>query len=179
LAATLLPFVVFWVWYNLARWGTWYDIGYTAWYHQDQAGSPVGSPFQLQYFPYQLSSFFAQLPQFMPAYPWVQPTYSGIALTWTSPALVLSFFARGPRRWLIAMWTAVLLAAAPNFVYYVNGFAQFGMRHALDFEPFLIGLMFLAVREKMPRWSYVLIAYSIVVGLWGCWFWNAFLRTGN
>jgi hypothetical protein len=109
----------------------------------------------------------------------VQPTYSGVALTWTSPALILAFFARGPRNWVLAMWAAVLLTAAPNFLYYVNGFAQFGMRHALDFEPFLVALMFLAVREKMPRWSYALIAYSIAVGLWGCWFWNSFLRPAN
>jgi hypothetical protein len=178
MAATLVPFALFWVWYNIARWGTWYDIGYTAWYHQDQAGSPTGSPFQLRYFPYQLWSFFVQFPQRLPSYPWLQPTFNGVALTWTSPALVLAFFARGPRNWLMAMWAAVLLTAAPNFVYYVNGYAQFGMRHALDFEPFLVVLMFLAVREKMPKWSYALIAYSMAVGMWGCWYWNAFVRLG-
>jgi len=177
LAASLAPFVLFWVWYNFARWGVWYDIGYTAWYHQDQAGSPIGSPFQLRYFPYQLWSFFVQAPVVLQTYPWLQPTYSGVALTWTSPALLLAFFARAPRNWLIAMWAGAILIAAPNFVYYVNGFAQFGMRHALDFEPFLIVLMFLAVRERMPKWSYVLIAYSIAVGMWGCWYWNSFIRT--
>lgn len=181
LAASLVPFALFWVWYNIARWGVWYDIGYTAWYHQDQAGSPVGSPFQLRYLPYQLWSFFVQAPAFGPNYPWVQPSYSGIALTWTSPALLLTFLARAPRNWLLAMWAATLLVATPNFVYYVNGFAQFGMRHALDFEPFLIALMFMAFRENLPRWAiaaaHVLIAYSVVVGLWGCWFWNNFVRT--
>lgn len=182
MAASLAPFALFWVWYNFARWGTWYDIGYTAWYHQDQAGSPVGSPFQLRYFPYQLWSFFVQAPAFLPAYPWLQPSYSGVALTWTSPALVLAFFARAPRNWLLAMWAATILIAAPNFVYYVNGFAQFGMRHALDFEPFLVALMFMAFRENLARWivaiAYALMAYSIAVGLWGCWFWNSFIRTG-
>jgi len=180
-AATLAPFVLFWVWYNFARWGTWYDIGYTAWYHQDQAGSPVGSPFQLRYFPYQLWSFFVQTPVPIPRYPYLEPTYNGVALTWTSPALLLAFFARAPRNWLVAMWAAVILTAAPNFVYYVNGYAQFGMRHALDFEPFLVVLMFMAMRENAARWmnvaAYALIAYSVAVGLWGCWFWNSFIRT--
>ena len=37
---------VVWVAYNVARWGVWYDIGYTEWYHQDRAGSPDGSPFR-------------------------------------------------------------------------------------------------------------------------------------
>ena len=171
-------FALFWVGYNLARWGTWYDIGYTTWYHQDQVGLPYGSPFKLQYFPYELWSFFVQAPQRLPSFPWLQPTMSGVALTWTSPALLLAFFVRRPLQWVVPLGALVVLNAAPNFVYYVNGFAQFGMRHALDFEPFLCVLMMLAVREKMPRWSMVLIAYSIAVGLWGCWFWNAFVRQG-
>jgi hypothetical protein len=51
------------------------------------------------------------------------------------------------------------------------------MRHALDFEPFLIALMMLAVRDRFPLWGYVLITYSDVVGLWGCWYWLTFLRS--
>jgi len=176
-ASVLVPIAVVWIGYNLARWGTWYDIGYTAWYHQDQAGMPTGSPFRLQYFPYELWSFFIQAPQRIAAYPYLAPSISGVALTWTSPALVLAFFARKPVRWVVALWVAAALCAAPNFVYYVNGFAQFGMRHALDFEPFLVALIFLAARERLPRWGMALMAYSMVVGFWGVWFWNSFVRT--
>jgi hypothetical protein len=85
-----------WVAYNEARWGVWYDIGYTEWYHQDSAGSPVGSPFQLRYLPYQLWSFFVQGPDLRSSWPYLVPSYSGIALTWTSPALLLALFARRP-----------------------------------------------------------------------------------
>jgi len=181
-AGVLLGLALVWVWYNEVRWGTWYDIGYTAWYHQDQAGSPTGSPFQLQYFMYQLQSFFVQLPTFTGSYPWIQPEVVGVALTWTSPALLLAFLSLLPGnrpREVGALWVAVILTAAPNFIYYVNGFAQFGMRHALDFEPFLFALMAIGVRRKMPVWGYVLIAYSVIVGFWGCWYWNAFVRTNN
>ncbi len=176
-AQALLPIALIWVGYNLARWGTWYDIGYAAWYHQDQAGMPTGSPFRLMYFPYELWSFFVQAPRFTAQFPFAIPSIGGVALTWTSPALVLAFFARKPVRWTIALWLATALAAGPNFIYYVNGFAQFGMRHALDFEPFLVALMLLAVKDRMPRWGTLLVAYSIAVGLWGCWYWNAFVRT--
>jgi triacylglycerol esterase/lipase EstA (alpha/beta hydrolase family) len=138
---------------------------------------PTGSPFRLQYFPYELWSFFIQAPQRIAAYPYLAPSISGVALTWTSPALVLAFFARKPVRWVVALWVAAALCAAPNFVYYVNGFAQFGMRHALDFEPFLVALIFLAARERLPRWGMALMAYSMVVGFWGVWFWNSFVRT--
>ncbi|HVA33734.1 MAG TPA: hypothetical protein VNG31_06265, partial [Candidatus Baltobacteraceae bacterium] len=100
----------------------------------------------------------------------------GVALTWTSPALLLAFLARKPARWTIALWLLALLTAAPNFLYYVNGFAQFGMRHALDFEPFLVALMMLGVRDRFPQWGYVLVVYSVLVGLWGCWYWLTFIR---
>ncbi len=175
--AVLGGVAVLWALYNRARWGTWADIGYTTWYHQDQAGMPAGSPFRLQYLPYQLWSFFVQLPTRLPEFPWLRPEYSGVALTWTSPALLLALFARSPARWVIALWAAALLTAVPNFVYYVNGFAQFGMRHALDFEPFLVALMMLAVRDRFALWGRALIAYSVAAGLWGCWYWLSFVRT--
>jgi hypothetical protein len=175
-AGVLIVAAVWWVAYNEARWGTWTDIGYTAWYHQDLAGMPTGSPFRLMYLPYQLWSFFVQWPTQVPAFPWLRPEFSGVALTWTSPALLLAFFARAPVRWTIALWVAAILTAVPDFLYYVNGFAQFGMRHALDFEPFLVALMLLAVRGKFPKWGYVLTAYSVTVGVWGCWYWHTFVR---
>ena len=77
---------------------------------------------------------------------------------------------------MLALWALVLVNAIPNFLYYVNGFAQFGMRHALDFEPFAIAVMMLAVRDRFPRWGYVLVAYSTIVGFWGSWYWNAYVR---
>jgi hypothetical protein len=175
--AMLIPVGILWVLYNEARWGTLSDIGYSAWYHLDQAGMPTGSPFRLEYLPNQLWSFFVQLPTFLPGFPWLRPEYSGVALTWTSPALMLASFARSPVRWVLALWVAAILVAIPNFLYYVNGFAQFGMRHALDFEPFLVALMMLAVRERVPAWAKALIVYSIVVGVWGCWYWLQFVRT--
>lgn len=176
-ASALTAVGVIWVLYNFARWGTWNDIGYTTWYHQDEAGMATGSPFQLQYLPYQLWSFFVQMPTQLPDFPGLRPEFSGVALTWTSPALILAFWARTPVRWVIALWVAAILTAAPNFLYYVNGFAQFGMRHALDFEPFLVALMLLAVRERLAAWGKALIVYSCAAGLWGCWYWLTFVRT--
>ena len=104
------------------------------------------------------------------------PTFNGVALTWTSPALVLAFFARQPRRVVILAWAATLLVALPNCVYYVNGFAQFGMRHALDFEPFLFLLMALALRGGIKPIGMALCAWSMAAGAWGVWYWEKFYR---
>jgi hypothetical protein len=176
-AAMLVPVAVLWVLYNELRWGTWTDVGYTNWYHQDEAGMPTGSPFRLEYLPYQMWSFFVQTPTQLPAFPGLRPEFSGVALTWTSPALVLAVLARRPVRCTVALWIATLLVAVPNFLYYVNGYAQFGMRHALDFEPFLLALMMLGVRRSFPAWGYALVVYSIGAGLWGCWYWLHFVRS--
>jgi hypothetical protein len=174
--AMLVPFVGLWMFYNEARWGTWTDIGYVTWYHQDRAGMPAGSPFRLTYLPYQLWSFFVQTPTQLTSFPGLRPELTGVALTWTSPALVLAVLARRPVRCTVALWIAALLVAVPNLLYYVNGFAQFGMRHALDFEPFLVALMMLGVRRNFPVWGRALIVYSIGAGLWGCWYWLSFVR---
>jgi hypothetical protein len=176
-AATLLPFAVLWVDYNFARWGVPYDIGYTAWYHQDSAGSPTGSPFRLAYLPNQLYSFFVRFPMRFEGAPYLIPTYNGVALTWTSPALVLAFFARRPVPVVILAWIATLLVALPNFIYYVNGYVQFGMRHALDFEPFLFLLMALALRNGIRPIGMALCAWSMTAGAWGVWYWLTFYRT--
>lgn len=179
MSAVVMAGAVVWVWYNLARFGTFADIGYTAWYHQDAAGMPSGSPFRLQYVPYELWSFFVQAPAFSATFPWIAPSYSGVALTWTSPALIFAAWAKRPRATAAAMWIAAVLVAAPSFLYYVNGFAQYGMRHALDFIPFLFALMALAARDRLPGWVKVLIVYSCAASLYGVWYWNAIVRAGS
>ena len=100
----------------------------------------------------------------------------GLALPFTSPGLILAFFARRPLALVLALWAATLLTAGPNFLYYVIGFVQFGMRHALDFEPFLYALMCLAARGGLRWWWMALLLYSSAVGTWGVWFWLRFIR---
>jgi len=177
LCAVLLPAFALWVAYNEARWGVPWDSGHTIFYHQDYlAGSPTGSPFGLANIPMQLYSFLVLPPHFYRQYPFIVPRALGLALTWCSPALVVAFFARRPREIVIAMWVATVLVAVPSLLYFVNGYAQFGMRHALDFEPFLLVLMTLYLRERFPLWAKILFVYSIVVGAWGVWFWRVFFR---
>jgi hypothetical protein len=177
LAAIFVPAIALWVAYNEARWGVPWDSGHTIFYHQDlYAGSPTGSPFNFANVPHQLWSFLIQYPKFYPVYPFVVPRFSGVALTWTSPALLCAFFARRPHEIVIAMWTAAGLVAIPSLLYFVNGYSQFGMRHALDFEPFLLVLMTLSLRERFPLWAKALFVYSLAVGAWGVWFWRVFYR---
>jgi len=145
-------------------------------------GSDTGSPFGLDNVLGELYSFFVVPPQPLHAFPYLKPLLFGTALWFTSPALLLALFARRPRALVISLWVATALVAGPSLLYYANGGSQFGMRHALDFAPFLLVLMGLAAREA-PRAVWVagraLIAWSALAGLWGCWYWNTFLRPGT
>jgi len=160
--------------YNYARWGVPNDIGYVTWYHQDPIGLPDGSPFRIEYFPYEFEAFFLSFPSAVSHYPWLIPRYDAVALEFTSPALVLAFFARGERGFLVTMWAATMLVALPSFTYYANGGTQFGMRHALDFIPFMFPLMVLGSRRVSWISTGVLCGLSIAVGLWGFWYWRTF-----
>jgi hypothetical protein len=174
--AALVPFAAFWVLYNELRWHVPYDIGYVEWFHQDPIGLPNGSPFSLRYVSRELYSFFVRPPMLLDRPPWIQPSFAGMALEFTSPALALAFLARTPRSLVATMWALTLAVAAPSFLYYANGASQFGMRHALDFEPFLVVLMAVGVRERLPAWGAVLIVVSAMMGMWGIWFWHVYVR---
>lgn len=174
----LLPFslvviagLVLWVSYNQVRWHTINDIGYNEWYKQDSFGSGGGSPFQLRFFWYEFRSFFLALPVIVHHRPWLVAPWTGQGLLFTSPALALAFFSRGNATTRTLLWAATLLVGIPSLIYYANGFAQFGMRHALDFEPFLFALMGLASMSGIRLWAKMLCAYSITIGIWGiiCW----------
>jgi hypothetical protein len=182
--AWLLVGVIAWIGYNEAMWGTVVDIGHTVYFHQDGWGETTGSPFGLIYLPYQLYSYFMRAPVFVEyhqqaTWPILNVDHSGVALTFTSPALVFALLARRPVRLVVALWIATAFVATPDFLYYLNGWYQFGMRHALDFEPFLFVLMALAVRAKIPAWGMALCVYSAIAGAWGVWWWNVYMRTGT
>jgi hypothetical protein len=183
-AFALVPFFALWVAYNVARWHVPWDAGHTVFYHQDPfMGSATGSPFSLANVPVELFSFLVVPPGFRTTFPFVQPSAFGTALWFTSPALVLAFFAREPRRLVLELWLATVLVAGPSLLYYANGGSQFGMRHALDFEPFLLVLMGLAARSglrvRVWRAAQALIVWSAAAGVYGCWYWNTFVRHGT
>jgi hypothetical protein len=177
--------VSLWIARDVMQYGTWRDIGYTLFYRQDPWGQPEGSPFRLAYLPYELWSYFLQAPVLaeyrqLALWPIFKIDTRGIALTWTSPALVLAFAALRSRvTWML--WATIVLVAAPSFLYYLNGWVQFGMRHALDFEPFMLVLMAFALRDRprVPVWAIALIVWSCLMGVWGAWYWDTFVRTGN
>ena len=114
--------------------------------------------------PIELYSFFVVPPRWHAEFPYLEPLAFGTALWFTSPALLFALLAREPRRLVVSLWVATLLVAGPSLLYYANGGSQFGMRHALDFEPFVLVLMGLAARHgplRLWRVAQALIVWSV------------------
>jgi hypothetical protein len=168
--AGFLPLFVLQVGYNLVRWNSPLDIGFTIFYHEDvNMGSPVGSPFGLDHIPFNVYSWIFLSPQFYVEFPWIRPTGFGVALTFTSPALVLAFAAERTFESII-LWTSAILVAIPALLYFTNGFEQFGMRHTLDFTPFLFCLMARGAARTPRGLVYILIGLSSLANAYGVWY---------
>jgi hypothetical protein len=172
-AAVCLAVAPLAIWYNEARWGTPFDIGFTRFYQIMDIDNPrTGSPFSFSNLELQLRAFFLGPPPFTGTFPWVAPGTFGTSIEWASPGLVVALLARSKAA--IPLWLLFALTALPGFLYFDIGGTQFGMRHALDFEPFLFALMALAAaRRPLPRWGTLLIAYSIAFGLAAAFVWKA------
>jgi hypothetical protein len=174
---TLVPIFAVWVWYNEIRWGTPIDSGFALFhklYYLRANPWDTRAMLDVRNVHEQLRRFFVRPPIWLGHWPWVAVDRFGLALTYTSPALICAFLARRPVGFVIAGWALALITAAPSMLYIDGGGIQFGMRHALDFEPYLFLLMILALRPRAPRWAFVLIGWSVLVGVWGVWFWQTY-----
>lgn len=160
------------LWYNYARWGTLNDIGFTYFYRIMDVEHPhTDYPFSPANLEMQLRAFFLGPPPFTNRFPWVAPGLFGTSIQWVSPALVLAL---GARSWAsLPLWFLAAAAGLPLFFYYGAGDVQFGMRHALDFEPFLFPLMAMAAAKRpIPLWGTALLWYSILFGIVGTFLWK-------
>jgi len=169
-----LPLVLLYAIYNYGRWHTFADEGYALWFHADAAADRAGVPFQLKFLPANLYGYLILPPILGNQFPWLLPHAVGVALTFTSPALALAFLAPARSRETWHLWAAALLAAIPSLLYYQNGYEQFGMRHSLDFLPFLLPLVARGLARLETFFTYALVGFSILANAYGIWYSWAF-----
>jgi len=184
--------------YNFARFGTILDKGYNLTHlkdmHRDMylemqalpkgeqlaflkaAERKVGGPLQLTYVGYNLYSVFLLGPELTRAYPYVIPTLAGVSLTHLSPALYAAGWVDYRRdRLSCFLLAAAVVCAVPFLMNYGNGYAQFGMRYAMDFLPYVGILAAMGMtRKPLGGWKAALIALCMLLNLWGPVYWNYF-----
>jgi hypothetical protein len=187
LTVGVLPSIAFFLWYNLARFGSPLESGYALallppWL---EAIRQHGL-FSTYHVPMNINYLFLKVPALIPTFPYFQPDGLGMSIFITSPGLLYAL--RAPWRTSRAWWLAgaALLVLIPTLLYYGGGWLQYGYRYALDSIPFVWALCVLAAaRDEERRASFdlqgsaigigwkALILFGVIVGLGGVyWAYN-------
>ena len=168
MALGVAPSILFFFWYNLARFGSPMESGY---------GLAVLSPFleaqrQLGLFStahirMNVDYLFLKLPTLTNTFPYLRPDGLGMSVLFTSPGLLLAVLApwRDRRTWILL--TAAILVLIPTLLYYGGGWLQFGYRYFLDSIPFIwaMGVIGVARKGQVPWWGWTLILWSVLIGM--------------
>jgi hypothetical protein len=179
LAVGVLPSILFFFWYNAARFGSPLESGY---------GLAVLPPFleaqrqlglfSIRHVQMNVDYLFLKLPRFGAGsgplgFPFFRPDGLGMSIFFTSPGLLYALRApwRSSRAWWLLL--AAILVLIPTLLYYGGGWLQYGYRYALDSIPFVWALCALAAREDEERgdgmgviWQ-VLVGFGVLVGAIG------------
>ncbi|HEY8808277.1 MAG TPA: hypothetical protein VIN70_11925 [Candidatus Limnocylindria bacterium] len=137
-----LPFLLVYVAYNIARWGTVTDAGYARLTEGDFFFDH--GLFSLAYLPRHLYAIFMEPPDLVPnVWYFLRPRFVGTSLFLVTPAFLFVFAGlQDVRRSLLVGATALAagLALLPDVTHGTVGFAQFGYRFSIDAQPFLVAL---------------------------------------
>lgn len=170
LVGLLAPAAVI-AWYNIARFGSPLDFGYThipsgdtglvtdEWWYADGILS-------LSYVPRSLGwALFGGL-SLVP--PFVMPSFSGLSLLVTAPVMFLVARARRPLALAGALSLALVLL--PDLAHGAWGFSQWGYRFALDVMPVVIVLLAVVFRNRSAGWALpATVAIGATANLYGFW----------
>ncbi len=163
--------------YNLARFGSPFDVGY-AHIPSGEFGLVTDEPWFRHgllsplYIPRHLYAIFLQGPAWVTDFPYLKPDLTGLSLTLSAPFLFWAVRARGP---LVAVtWLSVGLVMLPDLLHGSWGFAQFGYRFILDAVPLLLLLLGWGYRERASLSLVAAVAFSVAVHAWGIWVINLY-----
>jgi hypothetical protein len=125
--------------YNLVRFGSWTDFGYTY-----MKTGPVLEPFlrqglfSLRHLPRNLYYALLHLPRPMSRLPFLAFDPMGNSVLFCSPFLIGAVLRRPLGPWWWCAWTASAAVLGTNLLYFSSGYAQFGYRYSMDAMPFLV-----------------------------------------
>ncbi len=168
-AAGLAVPMAFYAVYNLARWGTPVDLGYTS------IPGVLKEPYYQQgilsiaYIPRHVYAIFLRSWNFVDHPPWLQPSWWGLSLFLTTP--LFAWLIRARRSDPLTAWAAIgiALTLVPIITHGNIGFTQFGYRFALDFQPLLFVVLARVFAGGMSRAAVVAAAASIAINAYAVW----------
>ena len=156
-------------WWNYVRFGSPLETGYDiAWITGPLQALRDQGLFSIVHVPTNLALFIGGGYTVRDAFPWLVPSVDGHSILLTTPALLIAVGAGLRERVNQVMWSAAILAAIPVFLYYGGGGADtYGYRYAMDFVPFLLVLVAIALRDRFGNLERVLIGLSLAFVCYG------------
>jgi hypothetical protein len=156
--------------YNLARWGTLMDRGYTL--IPGVLEDPIyvkHGIFAIEYIPRHLYAIFLQSWRYVDDAPFLQPDWRGLGLFLTTPLLLWMIRARLQDPRVLGSAIAIALVSIPIVTHGNIGLAQFGYRFSLDVQPFLFVVLATVLERGMSRLAWLAAVLSIAICAYGIW----------
>jgi hypothetical protein len=165
----LMASVFLTAWFDWARFDDVFQTGYgISWLTPAFGEARARGMFSIVHLPTNLGLFVAGGFDMRTTFPWLVPSVQGHSILLTAPALLIAFNAPWRPRLVRVLWGAVIVTAIPVFLYYGGGGANtYGYRYAMDFIPFLIALVGIALRYRFGNLEKVLIGLSVCFVTYG------------
>lgn len=161
-------------WYNLARFGSPFDFGYTR-IPSSYGTTVLDEPWfkegllSLSYIPRNLHVMLIRGFDYVDQFPWFRPNWTGTSLLITTPVFLWLVKARSTVALIAYGWIAVGLGLLPDVTHGSVGFAQFGYRFILDVAPILWLLLGWVFRKGMSVEAKAAVILGIAVNAYGIW----------
>jgi uncharacterized protein (DUF697 family) len=156
--------------YNLARWGTLMERGYTL--IPGVLDDPIyvkHGIFAIEYIPRHLYAIFLQSWRYVDDVPFLQPDWRGLGLFLTTPVFLWIIRARLQDPRVFGSVIAISLVSIPIITHGNVGLAQFGYRFSLDVQPFLFVILATVFERGMSRLAWLAAVLSIAICAYGIW----------
>jgi hypothetical protein len=156
--------------YNLARWGTLTDQGYTL--IPGVLEDPIyveHGIFSIEYIPRHIYAIFLQSWRYVDDPPFLQPDWRGLGLFLTTPLFVWLLRARLQDPRVLGSAVAVALVSLPIITHGNIGLAQFGYRFSLDVQVFLFVILATVFERRMSHLAWIAAFTSIAICAYAIW----------
>ena len=158
--------------YNYVRYGQFGHYGYTLLEKRTyniQNEYRHGS-YSLAYTPRVLRAMFWTFPTKVDHFPFLIPNRWAMSLWLVFPAIFIAVTAPWKNRLVQASILAIICILPTALFHGGVGATQFGFRYALDYMPFLLIVIAMAVKERLYLWQKGLIGLCVLINMWGIWF---------
>lgn len=156
--------------YNVARWGTPVDLGYTS--IPGVLEDPIyvkHGIFALEYIPRHIYAILFRSWNYVDDPPFLQPSWWGLGLFLTTPLLLWLFRARWRDPRVVYAAVAIGLTLIPIVIHGNVGISQFGYRFSLDFQALMFVILATVFERGVSRVAWAAAAVSVAINAYAIW----------